>query len=202
MSVKMNEYVEDAAEALGLTVAANKPPLIESMTDNLSIKKMDASEISDGSGKVIVFVTVADGGVDVVRPVADTNGSVKLFANGTALVALAKKAQLAAGANVRFVRFNKVGSVGNPINSLKAKYKKAKVENITAAAKVVTKQSEKSAAMSQGWDTAIGSPEHEEYLDIVDCLGALTEWADATLAMKTTYATALTAAGIDPATVV
>jgi hypothetical protein len=202
MTVKNNAFVAAAATLLNVTPTAGEFPLIESMVDNIQIKKFEAAEINDGSGKVIVFVTVMDGAVEVVRPIADSNGNVKLFSDATSVVGMVKKATLVAGCSMRFVRFNKVGTIGNPLASLKAKYKRAKVENVGAAAKVVTITAEKSAAVSQGWDTAIGSPENAEYLDLVDRFNALTEWADTTAAMKTSLSAALTAAGIDPATVV
>lgn len=202
MSVKNNGFLAAAALAAGVTVAAARPPLVESMLDNLTIKKMDAAEINDGTGRVIAFVTVTEGGVDVVRAVADTNGNLRLYADGSAVVALSKRSNLMPGAGVRIVRFTKVGSVGDPIASLKAKYKKAKVEAGASAAKVTDVTAKKSAALSLGWDTAIGTPENGEYLDILERHGALTEWADATAALKTSLGAALTAAGIDPLTVV
>lgn len=202
MSVKNNQLLGAAALALGLTVAPNLPPVAEGLLDNLAVLAMAAAEVPDNTGRVLVFVTVLDGADQVVRAVADSNGNVRLFADGSAMVALSKKINLVPGALVRFVRAVKTAAVGDPIVSLKAKYKRMKVEAATAGAKHVELLAKQSAAVSLGWDTALGSPEHDEFTDIEARVSTLNEWRAAVDAIRVQLASALTSAGIDPATVV
>lgn len=206
MSVKNNQLLAAAALSLGITLTPGRPAIAEGLLNDLAVKKLEAAEVSDGSGRVVVFVTVSEdvAGVptDVVRAVADANGNVRLFGDGSAVVSLSKRSNLVPGSAVRFVRFVKAASVGDPILSLKAKYKRTKAENVSAAAKKLDIQAKQSAADSLGWDTMIGTPENVEYLDILDRLATVTEWESVTGALKQSLADALTAAGIDPATVV
>ena len=200
MSTKVNKFL--AAAALAAGVVAYATPISENLLNDMPVKRLDAAEINDGTGKVIVFATVTLAGSDVVRAVADVSGNVRLFSDGSAVVALMKKTNLVPGAALQFVKFNKSGSVGDPIQSLKAKYKKAVAESAQAEAKRVERVNMKTAAVAQGWDTAIGTPENEEYLDLVVRLATVAEWADLIGEQKTSLADALTAAGIDPLTVV
>lgn len=205
MSVKNNQYLAASAAALGLVLAAGVLPIAEGVLNDVPVHGMHAAEISDGSGKVAVFVTVADAAdpaVQVVRPVADAAGNVRLFGDGSAVVALSKRSNLVPGAAVRFVRFNKAASVGDPIVSLKAKFKKMKGETAAATAKGVELSAKLSAAESLGWDGAVGSPEFTEYQDIAARVATIAEWEAVTTAIRVQLAAALTAAGIDPATVV
>lgn len=206
MSVKNNQLLAAAALALGLNVTAGRPAIAEGLLNDLTVKSMDAAEVSDGSGRVLVFVTLTEdvGGVptDVVRPVADVSGNVRLYGDGSAVVSLSKRTNLVPGTAVRFVRFNKAANVGDPIISLKAKFKRTKIENASAAAKKTDILAKKSAAESLGWDSAVGTPENAEYLDIQARLETVSEWESTTASIKASLSAALTAAGIDPATVV
>ena len=200
MSTKVNKFL--AATALAAGVVAHATPISENLLNDMPVKRLDAAEINDGTGKVIVFATVTLAGSDVVRAVADVSGNVRLFSDGSAVVALSKKSNLIPGASINFVRFTKYGSVGDPIASLKSKYKKSVAEYAMAEAKRVERVNMNTAAVAQGWDTAIGTPENEEYLDLVVRLATVAEWADLIGAQKNSLAAALTAAGIDPLTVV
>ena len=200
MSTKVNKFL--AAAALAAGVVAHATPISENLLNDMPVKRLDAAEINDGTGKVIVFATVTLAGSDAVRAVADVSGNVRLFSDGSAVVALSKKSNLIPGASINFVRFTKSGSVGDPIASLKSKYKKSVAEYAMAEAKRVERVNMNTAAAAQGWDTALGTPEHEEYLDLVLRLATVTEWVTALAAQKTSLAAALTAAGIDPLTVV
>ena len=124
--MKVNKFLAAAAVAVGVTAGAT--PISENLLNDMPVKALDAAEVSDGSGKVLVFATVTEGGVDVSRAVADVSGNVRLYPDGSAVVALSKKTNLVPGASVNFVRFNKAATVGDPIQSLKAKYKKAVAE--------------------------------------------------------------------------
>ena len=200
MSTKVNKFL--AAAALAAGVVAHATPISENLLNDMPVKRLDAAEINDGTGKVIVFATVTLAGSDVVRAVADVSGNVRLFSDGSAVVALSKKSNLIPGASINFVRFTKYGSVGDPIASLKSRYKKSVAEYAMAEAKRVERVNMNTAAAAQGWDTAIGTPENEEYLDLVVRLATVAEWADLIGEQKNSLAAALTAAGIDPLTVV
>ena len=200
MSTKVNKFL--AAAALSAGVVAGATPISESLLNDMPVKALHAAEIDDGTGKVIVFATVTIAGDDVARAVADAAGNVRLYSDGSAVVALMKKTNLVPGAALQFVKFNKAGNVGDPIQSLKAKYKKAVAESAQAEAKRVERVNMNTAAAAQGWDTALGTPENEEYNDLVLRLATVQEWSDLLAAQKTTLAAALTAAGIDPLTVV
>ena len=200
MSTKVNKFLATAALSAG--VVGGTTPIAESLLNDMPVKSLHAAEVDDGTGKVIVFATVDVAGVDVARAVADASGNVRLYGDGSAVVALLKKTNLVPGAALQFVKFNKPGAVGDPIQSLKAKYKKAVAESAQAEAKRVERVNMNTAAAAQGWDTAYGSPENEEYLDLVLRLETVTEWADTLSAQKAALASALTAAGIDPLTVV
>ena len=200
MSVKNNSFVAAAALALGVTVAAGFP-VAEGMLNDVPVAGLKAAEITDGTGRVLVFAGVVVNAETFWRPVADANGSVRLFKDGSAVVALSKRVALAAGASVELVKFVAVASVGDPVVALKSRYKRAVNELDSATAKRAVVLTKKTAAESQGWDTAVGTPEATEYADIVARVQTLGEWVGVVDALKTTLAAALTAAGVDPATV-
>lgn len=206
MSVKINQMLAAAALALGVTMTAGRAPIAEALLNDMTVKKLEAAEVADGTGRVVVFVTMTEDVLgtptDIVRAVADAAGNVRLFGDGSAVVALSKRSNLVPGSAVRFVRFVKPASVGDPILSLKAKFKRIKAENATATAKKTDIVAKQSAAVSLGWDAAVGTPENVEYLDIVERLTTVTEWETVTGTIRASLSAALTAAGIDPATVV
>ena len=138
----------------------------------------------------------------VVRPVADGAGNVRLYMDGNAAIALAKRSNIAAGVQVKFVKAEKPGVVGDPIAALKAKYKKYKSEAVGSLKQSIAIAAKQSAALALGWDTAVGTPENLEYLDIVERVESIAEWKDYNEGKVTTLAASLTAAGIDPATVI
>ena len=82
MSIVNNSYIAAAAAALGQTVPAGASPIVEQLLNDVAVSAIDAAEVNE-KGKCLVLVTTPDG----VRPVADTAGNVKLFADGAAVVA-------------------------------------------------------------------------------------------------------------------
>lgn len=201
MSVKANNYVGAAALALGVTVAANASPICEGLLNDLQVTAFGAAEF-DATGKVIVIVQVPDGdGGTVNRPVADSVGNVRLYGDAAAAVALAKRSYLASGLDVRIVRQPRTATVGDPIVALKAKYRTYKREAASAAGSATQLATKKTGAEALGWDTSVGTPERAEYDDLVKRAASVGEWKAQTDGVVTTLAAALTAAGIDPATV-
>ena len=201
MSTKNSLLVASAALALNFTVAANASPICEGLLNDLSVTEFGAAEV-DLSGRVMVLVTVNIGGVDESRPVADSLGNVKLFTDANAAMTLAKRSNLTPGLEVTFVKMVKAGTVGDPIAALKAKYKRFKAEAAMALKQVTTVAAKQSAAVALGWDTAAGTPENAEFVDLQARTASVAEWRAFNDAQVVSLAASLTGAGIDPLTVV
>lgn len=197
MSTKNNALIGVAAAALGMVVLAGASPVCEGLLNDLVVTEFGAAEV-DTNGRVLVLVTV--GGV--VRPVADAAGNARLYVDGNAAVALAKRSNILAGVMVKFVKMEKAGTVGDPIVALKAKYKKYKAEAVSSLKQSTALAAKKSAAIALGWDTAMGTPENLEYLDLDARVTSVAEWAAFNDGKVASLAASLTAAGIDPATVI
>lgn len=205
MSTKNNALISAAALALGVVVGAGASPICDGLLNDVNVTGFGAAEV-DATGRVLVLVSITTGApgseVTTVRPVADSLGNVRLYADGNAAVALAKRANLASGVQVKFVKMDKVAAVGDPIAALKSKYKRFKTEAAAALKQIGVVTAKKSAGVALGWDTASGTPEHVEYLDIVAREVSVNEWKAFNDGKVTALAASLTAAGIDPVTVV
>ena len=195
--------VAAAATALGMVVLAGTSPICENLLNDLKINGFGAAEI-DAKGRVMVLVSVhndADG-KDTVRPVADASGNVRVYMDGNAAVSLAKRTNVTAGTQVKFVQFATVPNVGDPLAALKAAYKRFKNEAAAGLKQANLIFGKKTAAIALGWDTAVGTPENAEYLDIVERQTSIGEWKSYCDAKVTALAASLTASGVDPLTVV
>lgn len=201
MSTKNSALVAVAAAALGVVVAAGASPVCEGLLNDLSVTQFGAAEV-DSTGRVLVIVSILDGGVTTVRPVADSMGNVKLFTDANAAMLLSKRANLSPGLQVKFVKAAKAGTVGDPIAALKAKYKRFKGEAALSLKQQTTVAAKQAAAQALGWDVAVGTPEAAEYQDMVARSASITEWKQYNDAQVTALGASLTAAGIDPLTVV
>lgn len=201
MSIFNNSFVAAAATALGLNVTAGELPIAESLLNDVTVSTMGAAEVTD-KGKCIVLVTTKNGAdADVVRPVADASGNVKLYANGAAVVALAKRSNLPGGESIAIVKKTVITPVGDPIAQLKSKHKSAVKESEQAAKPLADLGQKKTGAEALGWNTdPVGSATRAEYDDIVARKATVQEWKDKTDARVATLAAALTAAGISPVT--
>lgn len=205
MSTKNNALIGAAAVALGMTFVAGTSPVCEGLLNDLNVTAFGASEVDTG-GKVLVLVEITTGSggsaTTAVRAVADSLGNVRLFADGNAAVALAKRSNLASGVQVKFVKADKVTAIGDPVSALKAKFKRFKTEAASSLKQSGMVDGKRLAAVALGWDTATGTPENTEYLDIVARLASVNEWKAFNDAQVIALAASLTAAGIDPLTVV
>ena len=204
MSRVNNAYVAIAALACGLVVESDAKPVCAGLLNDVQVNAVNAAEVTD-KGKCIVLVTMVEdvGGVptQVVRPVADANGNVKLYADGAAVVALAKTSNLQGGEAVTVVKRAVSRNIGDPVSALKSQHKSASTEAAQAAKPLATLTTQVTAAESLGWDdAAVGSEERAEYDDLVTRKASVTEWHDKCVARVATLAAALTAAGIDPTT--
>lgn len=203
MSTKNNALVASAATALGMVVLAGASPICENLLNDLQVNGFGAAEI-DAKGRTMVLVSVKGVGAnpDVVRPVADSAGSVRLYGDGNAAVSVAKRTLLTAGTSVKFVQFAVVATVGDPLVALKSAYKRFKAEAAAGLKQANTIGTKKTAAIALGWDLATGTPENTEYLDIVARDVSITEWKAYCDGRVTSLAASLTASGIDPLTVI
>lgn len=201
MSITNNSYVQGAATAAGVAVAPGASPIVEQMLDNIAVSAVKAAEVTS-KGKCIVLVEVdKEGGGKEYRPVAMSTGDVKLFANGQAVVALAKKSNLPGGQGVTIVKLSANASVGDPIAMLKSQHKAA-VREAASTVKPKSDLTQKvTGAQALGWDSdPVGSATRAQYEDLIARQTTVNEWSTAMTARVTTLAAALTAAGIDPNT--
>ena len=201
MSTKNSSFVAAAAVALGVVVAAGASPICEGMLNDVNVTSFGGVEV-DATGKAVVIVSVFDGTNTVVRPVADSLGNVRLYADASAVMSLAKRANIAANTTIKLIKFVKTSTVGDPIAALKSKYKAFKSEVALSTKQAATVAAKISAGEALGWDTAVGTPENAEYLDLEAREVSIAEWKDYSAARVTALAASLTAAGIDPVTVV
>jgi len=201
MSIKNNAFMAAAALALGVVIPAGASPICEGILNDVKVTEFGAAEV-DSKGRVMVIVSVSIGGVVSVRPVADSAGNVRIFADGNSAVSLAKRSNLDVGVKVKFVKMATVGTVGDPVATLKAKYKKFKAEAAIALKQRDAVAGKVTAGVALGWDLAVGTPEHSEYLDLQARAVSVGEWKTYNDTKVTELAAALVAAGIDPLTVV
>ena len=77
MSIKINLLVPAAAAAVGVTTNSNAA-IADSLLAITPVTALNCAELSDASGKFIVFATVfdTDGITPIVRPVAGSDGAL------------------------------------------------------------------------------------------------------------------------------
>lgn len=201
MSLKANALVAAAAVALGVTVDVTAGPVCEGLLNDCQVSQFGFAEV-DSTGKCLVIVAIDVDGTVKVRPVADQQGNVRLFSSADGAVTLAKRTQMSGTVAVQYRRFVSAGSVGDPVAALKSKYKSAKVEEATAVKQAASLTQKLTAAQALGWDTATGTPENNEYVDLQARGASIAEWQTKIGDKKTALAASLTAAGVDPLTVV
>lgn len=200
MSIVNNAYVAIAATAIGVVVTPGALPIVDQLLNDVEVSKVEAAEVT-AKGKCLVLVTVVTEDGNEVRPVADANGSVKLFADGAAVVALAKRSNLPGGSSVSIVKRAANNPVGDPITALKTQHKAAVREAAAALKPANDLVAKVSGATSLGWNTdPVGSATRAEYEDLIDRQDTIAEWKDKCDARVTQLANALTAAGINPST--
>ena len=200
MSIKINALLPAAAAAAGVTTTA-ATALSDGLLSTKAIKALHCAEVADGSGKVMVFATVTDGETDTVRPVASSDGNIKLYSNASSALKLAKTANLLPGAAIQFTPYEKPASVGDPLEGLKTRYKVACGKGHAAVNKYDQLYAKIENAQLFGWDTSTGAT-LAEYNDLQARRTVLDEWRDDALTLVNTLATRLTDAGVNPDTVV
>lgn len=200
MSIKINAFVADAALAAGVTATATNP-IVDALLSTTLTTALHSAEISDASGKVLVFATIADGAGTITRAVADSSGNIKLFSNSLAAIKFARAVNLAPGAVVSYVAYHKPISVGDPLEGLKGRYKVACAKSVTSSDKLALVIAKRDNAAAFGWDVSTGAT-LAEYNDILARVAALTEWAASATTLTNSLAQMLITASVDPLTVV
>ena len=195
MSITNNGYLVAAKAAFGVADDLGAP-VVEQLLDNVAVSEVRGYQIAD-KGKFIVLATVAG----TVRPVAASTGDVKLYADASAVMNLARTSNLPAGSVVTVTKHGASGTVGDPVATLKSQHKAAVKEAATAAASATSVGAKVSAAEALNWNAdPEGSATRAEYNDLAARASAVAEWKTAVDGRVATLAAALTAAGIDPAT--
>ena len=201
MSLKANALIPAVALALGVTVDATAGPVCEGVLNDYPVSTFGFAEV-DATGRSLAIVSVDAGEGVKVRVVADSLGNAKLFGSADAVIALSKRCMMASNVAIQYRRFVSTGTVGDPVAALKSKYKSAKTEEATAVKQEAALTQKVAAAVALGWDTSTGTPENLEYVDLTNRKTSITEWKTLIGAKKTALAASLTAAGVDPLTVV
>lgn len=202
MSVKNNAFALAAAAALGLAVTDGAKPIAEGLMNDYKVLALDIAQVDD-KGRCVVFATVQkDAEPAQTRVVCAASGDVRLFADFGGVEGVVRRAKLQGSALVTYKRREKQGALGDPIGTLKTQYKSFKAEKIVGDKSLQVLAAKKTAAEALGWDNQVGTPEAAEYADYSDRQVSVQEWVDACSARVTALAAALTAAGVDPATVV
>ena len=199
MSIKINALLPAAAAAAGVTTTA-AAALADGLLSVKQISALHCAEISDGSGKVMVFAVVNDGEGPATRPVAGSDGNIKLYSNASSALKLAKTANLLPGAAIQFTPYEKPASVGDPLEGLKTRYKLACGKGFAAVNKHQQLDAKIQNAELFGWDTSTGAT-LAEYQDLLTRRGVLNECQGQAIALVESLADRLTTAGVDPGTV-
>ena len=203
MSVKNNRLMAAVYLAAGITapeLAAS--PVLETLLNDYKVSGLQAVQIDD-AGRCIVLAAVQVGTEPVaIRPVATSNGDIKLFADMGATYPMVKRSKLQAGAEVNFFRKLQEVTLGDPVATLKTQYKAFKAEKLVVDKVKLTIDTKVTAAEGLGWNTSTGTPERAEYDDYLLRRASTNEAIAFCAGRITALAAALTAAGVDPATVV
>lgn len=199
MSIKINALLPAAAAAAGVTTSAGAA-LADALLAVNPVSALHCAEINDGSGKVMVFAVVNDGEGPATRPVAGSDGNIKLYSNASSALKLAKSTNLLPGAVITFSPYAKPVSVGDPLEGLKNRYKIACGKGFAALSKSDSLQNKISNAVQFGWDVSTGAT-LAEYQDLLARRGVLDEWQGQSIALVESLADRLTTASIDPTTV-
>lgn len=200
MSIKINALLPAAAAAAGVTTTATAA-ISDALLSVKQIKALHCAEVADGSGKVMVFAVVTDGETDTVRPVAGSDGNIKLYSNANSALKLTKSTNLLPGAAVNFVPYEKPASVGDPLEGLKTRYKMACSKGFAAVNKYDQLYAKIQNAQLFGWDESTGAT-LAEYNDLQARRVVLNEWRDVALTLVDTLEGRLNDAGVNPGTVV
>jgi hypothetical protein len=203
MSTKINALMSAVYLAAGITApAVAAVPVLETLLNDYKVSGVQVVQVDD-AGRCVVLATVQVGTeAPAIRPVANSNGDIKLFTDMGAAYPMIKRAKLQAASEVNFFRKPVTPTLGDPVAGLKSQYKSFKSEKAVVDKVKLAIDAKVTAADALGWGASSGTPERAEYDDLLQRRGTVNESIAFCAARITALAAALTAAGIDPATVV
>lgn len=203
MSVKNSALMVAVYLAIGATApAVAASPVLETLINDYKVSAIHVVQVDD-TGRCIVMAAVQVGTeTPALRPVASSSGDIKLFADMGLVYPLIKRAKLQTAAEVSFYRKAQTLAIGDPLATLKTQYKAFKAEKLVVDKVKLTIDTKVTAADGLGWNTSTGTPERAEYDDYIARRASTNEAIAYCAARITALAAALTAAGVDPATVV
>ena len=202
MSTKLNPLVSVAAIALGVFLSETQGPICEGLLNDQKVYGVGLAQVDD-NGRCIMIVNMSGNEANPVhRAVAAASGDVRLFAGLDNAAATIKRMALHADAEVTYIRRAKTGTLGDPVATLKSNYRSFKAEKLVAEKQAAIITAKISAATALGWNTAVGTLEAVEYADYVQRAASVSEWSAYCAGKITALAASLTAAGVDPVTVV
>ena len=203
MSTRANAFMSAVYVAAGITAPEiQATPVLETLLNDYKVGDVAIVQVDD-SGRCIALAAVQVASEPAsIRPVATSNGDIKLFGDMGAAYPMVKRAKLQPGAEVTFFRKLTSSAIGDPVANLKARYKSFKAEKAVVDKVKLSIDSKVTAAVALGWDVSVGTPERAEYDDYLVRRTATNESIAFCAAKITALAQSLTAAGIDPATVV
>lgn len=200
MSIANNQLAATASQRIGASMYGQ--PIIESMLNDVAVEEVRAAEVtSKGKCIAFAFVNKGDGNPAIARPIASATGDVKLYPDAASVVRAARSSSLQDNGKITIAKMLPTATVGDPIAMLKARHKAAVKEAASSQAALTAINTKVAGAQSLGWDTApAGSAEKNQFDDFTQRAAVIAEWNAANVARVTQYASALTTAGIDPAT--
>ena len=201
MSTKTISAVAFAVAAIGITGLSAAGPIAEALLNDKAVKAINVVQVDD-LGRCVMIVNLGVGENNDFRAVASASGDVKLFGSLAAASPAIGRALLNEDAEVVYMRKIKDGTLGDPLATLKRQYKAFKAEKASGVMNAVDIEQKITSATALGWNTATGTPEAYQYADYVARRVTVKEWTDFSTAKIAALAASLTAAGVDPATVV
>ena len=193
MSRKNNAALAALIVAAGTSQALGAS-IVEGLVNDKTVTAWTVYETDSLTGRAMLVATI--GGVN--RPVTDSAGDVRVYGSSQAAVQVAKRN--GGGDSITVHMAEKATVVGDPVKALIARHKSMKSEDTKAGVSKTAIDAKVSAAVALGWNTAVGTPEADEYADLLARQTAVGEWSTYTAATLATLTASLTAAGINPTT--
>jgi hypothetical protein len=203
MSVRNSAFAIAAYALIGQTAPAIPAvPVLDTLLNDYKVSELHAVQIDD-AGRCVVLVAVAVGSeAATIRPVCNALGDVRLYGDIGAVAPIIKRARLEGSAQVQFYRKERAVTLGDPVATLKSQYKAFKAEKAVVDKSKVVLDAKITAAAALGWDTSSNTAEAAEYADFLARRASTDEAIAFCAGRVTALAASLTAAGVDPLTVV
>ena len=204
MSTKNNLLLASVYAAIAVVPpAVAATPVLETLLNDYTVTGLNVVQVDDqGRCSVMADVRIGNATSSTLRPVCNVLGDIKLFADMGAVYPLIKRAKMNDATTIDFVRKEKMIALGNPLQTLKSQYKAFKAEKMAVDKVKVIIDSSITAAVGLGWNLSIGTQERAEYDNYLQRRESTNEAIAFTAARIAALAASLTAAGIDPITVV